>query len=290
MSVRSGSGTLRLFLRGLFLQAGWNRERMQALGFTFALLPWLPRDPAARPAFIRRHLSYVNTSPPLSGWLLGMVAAEEERLLAEPAAVELDGPGAAAAQEAASQRRTEAWKRRLESPLAAIGDRIFWGWLRPLMGVVGLFLLLGGFGAGRLPAAVGGHGAPLGLWHRAAFAILGALALYNGPHLVTRFRAVKGGLAAGRGPDPERALGFAGRGLGLTWMGLVLEWLGPMALGALVGRVLVSLGQAAAVPGASAPAFLVLSGILLGAGAARFRVPPERVAMGVLAFLVLVTA
>jgi len=290
MSYRPGSRTLRLFLRGLFLQAGWNRERMQALGFTFALLPWVPRDPAARPAFIRRHLGYVNTSPPLSGWLLGMVAAEEERLQAEPVASELDGPLSMAAHEAISQGRTAAWKRRLESPLAAIGDRIFWGWLRPLMGVVGLFILFGSFGIGRLPAAVGGHGTPLPLWHRAGIAILGAFALYNGPHLVTRLRAVRGGLAAGRGADPDRALGFAGRGLGLTRMGVALEWVGPMALGALVGRILVTLGEAGAVPNGRVPALLVLSGLLLGAGAARFRVPPERVAMGVLAFLVLVTA
>lgn len=289
MSVRPGSGTLRLFLRGLFLQAGWNRERMQGLGFTFALLPWVPRDPAARPAFIRRHLGYVNTSPPLSGWLLGMVAAEEERLAAEPAPIELEGAAAAAAAETASRIRTEAWKRRLESPLAAIGDRIFWGWLRPLMGVVGLFLLLGGFGTARLSSAVGGQGTPLELWPHAWLAILGALALYNGPHLVTRLRAVRGGLAAGRGPDPERALGIAGRGLGLTRMGVALEWIGPIAVGALAGRFLVSLGGAAGA-GGHAPALLVLAGTLIGAGAVRFRVPPERVAMGVLAFLILVTA
>ncbi|HWN82795.1 MAG TPA: PTS system mannose/fructose/sorbose family transporter subunit IID [Candidatus Udaeobacter sp.] len=288
--MRPGAGTLRLFLRGLLLQAGWNRERMQGLGFTFALLPWLPRDPAARPAFIRRHLAYVNTSPPLSGWLLGMVAAEEERLQAEPAPLELEGPAAEVAFAARSQARTETWKRRLESPLAAIGDRIFWGWLRPLMGVFGLFLLLGDFRVGRLPAAVGGQGDPLQLWQRAGLAMLGALALYNGPHLITRLRAVRGGLGAGRGPDPDRALVYAGRGLGLTRMGVVLEWVGPLALGALAGRFLVTLGQSAPDAGGAAPALLLASGILLGAGAGRFRVPPERVAMGALAFLILVTA
>ncbi len=108
---------------------------MQALGFTFALLPWAPRDPVAKRAFIRRHLAYVNTNPALSGVLLGAVIGEEERLRAEALAASA-GPS-----EEIAGTRVERWKRRLEGPLAAIGDRIFWGWLRPLLGVAGTLLL-----------------------------------------------------------------------------------------------------------------------------------------------------
>ena len=283
-------GTLRLFLRGLLLQAGWNRERMQALGFTFALLPWMPRDRERGRAFLHRHLSYVNTSPALSGLILGLVASAEERQ-AMAGEVGLDPEGNSNLPLPDSAREpTEAWKRRLEGPLAAIGDRIFWGWLRPLLGVLGLFILLGGTGPGELPPAVGGRGG-IAVAGRALWAILAALAFYNGPHLVTRLRAVRRGLDAGRGSDPDQALRTIGRGLGLTRLGKLLEWLGPILVGALLGRFVITLGLGA--PGAEGPRpalALLAAGVLLGAGAARFRVPPERVGMGVLAFLLLVTA
>jgi hypothetical protein len=289
-------GTVRLFLRGLFLQAGWNRERMQALGFTFALLPWLPRGRERERAFLHRHLTYVNTSPPLSGLLLGLVATAEEKLasipeVAIPGDRELDREHDPV--EIDARAHTDAWKRRLEGPLAAIGDRLFWGFLRPLLGVLGLFLLLGGTGGGALPRALGGHGGHggAGLSHRALVALLAAFAFYNGPHLVTRLRAVRRGLDAGRGPDPDEALRTIGHGLGLTRLGALLEWLGPILLGALLGRFVATLGMVAAGSAGPWPALALLaSGIFLGAGGARYRVPPERVGMGVLAFLLLVTA
>jgi mannose/fructose/N-acetylgalactosamine-specific phosphotransferase system component IID len=184
--------------------------------------------------------------------------------------------------------RTEAWKRRLEGPLAALGDRIFWGWLRPLLGVLGLWVLLGGLGRGPLPAEVGGRGAPPA--DRAWAAIACALLFYNAPHLITRLTAVGAGLAAGRGTDPDSALRALGRGLGLTRLGAFLEWVGPLVLGALLGRLIATLGRAAGPAGSTAVLALLAAGILLGAGASRFRIPPERVGMGVLAFLALVTA
>jgi mannose/fructose/N-acetylgalactosamine-specific phosphotransferase system component IID len=276
---------------------------MQALGFTFALLPWAPRDPERGRAFIRRHLSYINTSPPLSGLILGTVAATEEALAAEAqrsAAARAHagddafalgdnlGSGDPTLGPEEARLRTDTWKRRLEGPLAALGDRIFWGWLRPLLGVAGVWILLGGLG-GHLPSAMGGRGAPSA--SRALWAIAGALLFYNVPHLVTRLRAASAGLAAGRGTDPDSAIRALGRGLGLTRLGALLEWVGPIALGALLGRWIVTFGPAAAGSGPTfAPLALLAAGILLGVGAGRFRVPPERVGMGVLAFLALVTA
>ena len=276
---------LGLFLRGLFLQAGWNRERMQALGFTWTLLPLLRgREAAAGADFVRRHLGYVNTNPALSGVLLGAVAAAETRIAA-----------AGTAGEGAFEQVT-LLKRRLEGPLAALGDRMFWGWLRPLLGVLGFLLLLwpGAGAAGRgigdlFRPGLGTAPAAEPAWTQAwAWAsVLGAFAFYNGPYLVTRWRAVKLGLDLRLDADLELA-GAAG-GFGVKRIANLCEVAGPLLLGALAGRLLVHVWQAAAASGAGGlrGAALVLAGCLLGSGAARFRLPPERVAAIVLGFLIL---
>ncbi len=273
----------RLFLRGLLLQAGWNRERMQALGFTFALLPLVRGRPGAiEAAFVRRHLDYVNTNPALSGVLLGAVAATERDLLAA-------GTGDEAAHDAVA-----ALKRRLEGPLAALGDRVFWGWLRPLLGVLGMLLLLLGSGAGQASRGIEGlfhpgpgvpSGDPGGGLPWAWASVLTALAFYNGPYLVTRWRAVRQGLDLH--PDGDRAPAPAARGFGVTRIASCCEVLGPVLLGALAGRLALAVGQAAAATtaGGIRGAALLVAGGLLGAGAARFQIAPERVAMVVLVLL-----
>jgi mannose/fructose/N-acetylgalactosamine-specific phosphotransferase system component IID len=272
----------RLFRRSLLLQAGWNRELMQGLGFAYALLPLSESlSPEARAAFIRRHLGYVNTSPALSGILLGVVAAEEARLAAaaEPAEV--------------ARARVTSDKRRLEGPLAALGDRCFWGWLRPLLGVLGTFLLLTGASmaapAGSPPPLV--SGAPVAAWLGgwALASVLAALAFYNGLHLVIRWRSTRIGLAIGREPELELAEAEGGFGVGrLTrW----LELIGPLIIGALAGRLLIFAARAGAattdVGGGAAGVALVAAGVLIGVGAGRFRQPPERIGMAVLVLLLL---
>jgi len=283
----------RLFFRGLLLQAGWNRERMQALGFTFALLPLVRgRERAIEADFVRRHLDYVNTNPALSGVLLGAVAAAETGLLAA-------GQGGEAAREPVA-----ALKRRFEGPLAALGDRVFWGWLRPLLGVLGILLLflLGPAGTGAGAAGRGiaalfqpGRGTPLadpgaGDLGWAWASVLAALAFYNGPYLVTRWRAVKRGLELR--PDGDRGLAAAARGFGATRIASLCEYLGPVLLGALAARLALAVwqGAAATVAGGARGVALLVAGCLIGAGAARFKVAPERVAMIVLALLLLAGA
>jgi mannose/fructose/N-acetylgalactosamine-specific phosphotransferase system component IID len=278
--------SLQLFLRGLFLQTGWNRERMQALGFTFALLPLADgRDGDAQAAFVRRHLGYVNTSPALSGVLLGVVAGEEERLRAQ----------GAAADEAAA--RVAAVKRQLEGPLAALGDRTFWGWLRPLAGVAGALLLLLQAGMAALAGPI-----PQALGRPAAMAsVLLMLGFYNGPYLAVRWHGTRRGLAGGG--DAAAALSGAGGPLGLARLNALLEIVGPITVGALAGCLIhlarigatgvsaVRAGGAEVVPaqaaGAAVGVALVLGGLLVGAGASRFRQPPERTALALIAFLLL---
>jgi hypothetical protein len=270
-------------------------------------------------------LRQVNTNPALAGILLGVVAAEEERLLGsgagsdgepasdpgaegssgdpgaegssddpgaegssgDPGAGGQDAPSAPPAGEAAA-RVAEA-KRRLEGPLAALGDRCFWGWARPILGVLGAFLLL----AGASLATSGRPGSPLqGAWVGgwALASMLAALVFYNVLHLATRWRAARTGLAIGR--DPSREVEAAGNGFGVGRLTTWLELLGPLLLGALAGQLLVYAGQAGAAAGTGgrgvAAVALVVAGILIGVGAERrYRQPPERVGMVLLVLLLI---
>ena len=123
---------LSMFLRSLLIQAGWNYQRMQNIGFVFALTPALrrawprPEDFAAAAA---RRAATFNTQPYMAGFILGNIARMEER------AAEAGG-GAAAAE------RVMGVRQALASSLASIGDRIFWGRLRPLTAEVCMLVWL----------------------------------------------------------------------------------------------------------------------------------------------------
>lgn len=112
--------------RSIEIQALMNPERMQGLGFAFALLPVLRRLYPSREDLgraLKRHLSYFATHPLLAGYVLGVAARLEERR-AGGAPIE--------------DQEIDAVKRSLASPLAALGDPLFWVTLRPLAGLVGV--------------------------------------------------------------------------------------------------------------------------------------------------------
>ncbi|HAF96013.1 MAG: hypothetical protein A2X34_07460 [Elusimicrobia bacterium GWC2_51_8] len=179
-----------MFLRSFFIQAGWNYERNQNVGFAFALLPALRKAygvtvPLACPALLPtelnsigqkggacsalgglssfakaseehgpakllpseadlsaterfssallRNLGFFNTQPYMAGFILGNVAKMEEKLAAGPE------------NEEAIKTAAEV-KQALASSFAAIGDRIFWGRLKPMTTQVCLIVwILGGF-------------------------------------------------------------------------------------------------------------------------------------------------
>jgi len=116
----------------MLVQAWWNFEGMQNLGFLFGIAPTLRRIYPDRDDFraaAYRHLGYFNTNPYLSGYVMGIIAGlEEERS-------ELPESGCAAAE-----KKIATVKKMLGSSVAAMGDIFFWGSLRPTCAATGLFL------------------------------------------------------------------------------------------------------------------------------------------------------
>lgn len=111
------------FIRSNFHQASWNYERMQALGFLFSMVPTIkklyPENNQDRKDAIARHLEFFNTQPFVTAPILGIVLAMEE-----------ERANGADIDDAA----INGIKVGMMGPLAGIGDPIFWGTLRPVVG------------------------------------------------------------------------------------------------------------------------------------------------------------
>lgn len=152
---------LRVLWRSFFFLAAHNYERMQNVGFGYAMMPALTRLYEGEPlrAAMARHLEFFNSHPYMAGALLGASVKLEE----EVAAGQL--PAA----------RVQNFKRCLMGPLAAIGDNFFWASLRPFGAAWAIAGVLSGI-----------------LWAPLAF-----LALYNVFHLTLRTYGVFAGYRHG---------------------------------------------------------------------------------------------
>ncbi|GAL52108.1 N-acetylgalactosamine-specific phosphotransferase system enzyme IID component [Escherichia albertii NBRC 107761 = DSM 17582] len=73
----------RLGFRSSLLQASFNYERMQAGGFTWAMLPLLKKiykdDKPGLSAAMKDNLEFINTHPNLVGFLMGLLISMEEK-------------------------------------------------------------------------------------------------------------------------------------------------------------------------------------------------------------------
>lgn len=251
MSGRLGWRTLaRMALRANLLQATWNFERQQGVGWVYALQPALEalyRDPERRRERLAEHTAYFNTQPTLASLALGAAAHLEERR------AEGGGP------DAAGMARVKA---ALGSTLAALGDRLFWFSLRPFAAVAGVLLALArpetawgaavlwgcyasvhlgvrfagvGWGYAKGPAVLGGRlrglleGAVTALAYAAVIVLGVAVAWALAPGGVPRPIAVQSALAAGLGlgllsaqrarPSPTQwALGVGALVLLASWL------------------------------------------------------------------------
>ncbi len=113
---------LPMFFRSFFIQAGWNYERFQNLGFAFSIMPALRKiyPPGEKfNAAVLRHLGIVNTQPYMAGFVIGNIVRMEEGLAGRPGDAEYE-------------KKLLGVKSALASGFASIGDRIFWGRLKPL--------------------------------------------------------------------------------------------------------------------------------------------------------------
>jgi mannose PTS system EIID component len=219
VSERS-SGNLRLkrgdltqaTSRSVQIQALLTPERMQGPGFCFALLPALRRLYAGSEELataLTRHMSYFATHPVLAGYVIGAAARlEERRARGEPIAPE----------------QIEQLKQSLASPLAALGDPLFWSTLRPLAGLLGVLAI----GLVHPPA-------PAEPDQRVLLCPLFTLLAYNAVALPFRIVAVSRGYA--EADQPAALL----RSLKLSEWVRVLGRAGALGYGALVALVLISL-------------------------------------------------
>lgn len=205
---------LRTCGRTLLLQASWNFERMQGLGALYVLAPALRfyyRGEELARAY-GRHTEYFNTHPYLAPALLGATLHLEERR----AAGERDALA------------PEELKRMLMAPCAAMGDAFFWGGLRPLAAVFGLWCAVYGvlwaplvlllvFNLPHLACRA------VGLWqgYRLGTGIVELLQRVRFPDWAIRLKALTA-ILLGALCARQAALTLRGEGLELAWGVLVL--------------------------------------------------------------------
>ena len=122
-----------IFWRSFALQSAFSFDRMQALGFTWTLMPLLKKLYGKTEEYskaLKRHLSFFNTHMWIPGPIFAMVA-------------ELEAKRAKNIEEV-DEKSIQAIKGSLMGPLAGIGDSMFHGTLRPLMGGITASMALNG--------------------------------------------------------------------------------------------------------------------------------------------------
>jgi len=118
-----------VFWRSFLIQASWSFDRMQSLGFAYAIQPVLKKlypNRAEYESRLKFHMEYFNTQPYFASFILGAVARlEQERASSQDKSADVSGI-----------------KTALMAPLGALGDSFFWGALKPLSAIVAIALLL----------------------------------------------------------------------------------------------------------------------------------------------------
>ena len=123
----------QIYWRSFALQSAFSFDRMQALGFTWGLMPWLKKLYGDTPEFgkaLKRHTVFFNTHPWVAGPVYALVADMEARRSQDPESVD--------------DASIQAIKGSLMGPLAGIGDPLLHGTARPLMaGICASLALVG---------------------------------------------------------------------------------------------------------------------------------------------------
>ena len=128
----SKSDRQKIWWRSTFLQGSWNYERMQNLGWAYALIPAIKKlytSKEDQAAALERHLEFFNTHPYIMAPIMGVtLALEEERANG----AEIDDTA------------IQGVKIGMMGPLAGVGDPVFWFTVRPILGALGASLAMAG--------------------------------------------------------------------------------------------------------------------------------------------------
>lgn len=153
----------KTLFRSFFIQATWNHERMNGLGYCFCMIPFAKRflgSKKARQLFLKRNLGFFNTHPYMAGWLIGATLKLEEESLktGKPSPAEIDR-----------------FKKRMSQSLGATGDQIFWGRFKPIAAMLGVVLTF-----------------YFEIWGALAFVVI-----FNLPHFYVRIKGLVSGYQKG---------------------------------------------------------------------------------------------
>lgn len=154
-----------LFWNSFLLEASYNYERQQALGFSVGMWPAIKRfykTKEEQAEALKRHMAIFNTTPHMVSLISGVTAAMEKE---------------ASENKDFDKDIINNVKVGLMGPLAGIGDSFFWGTLRIIAAGIGLSLAQ--------------QGSALG-------AIL-FLIIFNVPHLLVRYYGTVLGYQFGAG-------------------------------------------------------------------------------------------
>ena len=122
----------KVWWRSTFLQGSWNYERMQNMGWAYALIPALKKlytTKEDRAAALERHMEFFNTHPYVAAPIIGVTLALEEE---KANGTEIDNTA------------IQGVKIGMMGPLAGIGDPVFWFTVRPILGALGASLAQSG--------------------------------------------------------------------------------------------------------------------------------------------------
>ena len=122
----------RVFFRAYWIRTVNSPDRMQSLGLTVAITPILEKYYTKEESseIMNRYLNeYFLTSPMMANWIIGIVCSIEERI---------------AASKDISRDVVASIKTALMGPLAAIGDGLYNGTLRPIVAGIACTLALTG--------------------------------------------------------------------------------------------------------------------------------------------------
>jgi mannose PTS system EIID component len=120
-----------VYRRAFLIQASWSFDRMQTVGFAYAIEPALRKLYPVQAEYedrLRAHLEYFNTQPYFASFILGaVVRLEQDRATGRDPAADASG-----------------LKSALMAPLGALGDSFFWGALKPMASLIAVAVLMTG--------------------------------------------------------------------------------------------------------------------------------------------------